>query len=223
MQKAQRVPIKTTTSSKPLQVFDENVIPGAKPLNTRKVATTVRTTLGELTNITLNRKVEKKPEVNTVISQRIPLVRKTSTTATTRPKVVPTKPSNFNEKALGNYTSNIQLQITAIPNESLQDPFAFMEEDPKPTTMPVEKNEDMMDLEQEMEEDDENEISLKSDCIEDIDAGDEEDPQFCSEYVTQIFNYCREKEVKTIGYLVLIHIRFWTEFLPTTFKRCRTR
>ena len=33
------------------------------------------------------------------------------------------------------------------------------------------------------------------DSIEDIDWGDEDDPQFCTEYVGMIIEYCREKEV----------------------------
>ena len=190
MRKATRDPIRVHTAVKQTQIFDENVIPPSKANPARKVNAPTRTALGELTNTLVERipKKETSHLPSVLQAQKVPLARKNET----RPKVsyskVTSKP--IVAKVPANHTSNASVKVTS------KTPYLMEEEIDDTLTVSFDKHMDLMELDKSFDSEeeivDENETE---DPIADIDAGDEDDPQFCSEYVQQIMNYCKIKEV----------------------------
>lgn len=210
--RARRVP--TSKSSSGFQIYDENAA-HAKNLTKKSTSVSTRVALSDISNLSDKETKEQKPKKKetTVSNPAKPTTAFKTTTSfvmlpqAKRAPIVPRptrqssaiiKPVSSNSNPFGLNESKEPVQ--KIPREvgkmKVEDPMEVEEseseceiniEDLDEIQVPASKKQ-AIDYFREVEEE-------VDEFVEDIDATDHEDPQFCTEYVSYIMDNLREREV----------------------------
>ena len=157
--------IKTKKINNEMKIFNENLTISSKS-NIVTRGASKRTALGEITNVNDISKLKIQKKTNISISNKNVL---------NENRRIPIQKKNNNSKKLKNSTNIEDILIEEENKENVE-------------------NVESMDIEAHLEKIELSDDEM-NDPIEDIDQYDHDDPQFCTEYVNEIFKYFKKKEV----------------------------